>query len=1182
MSYLQRVISKLKKYEFGNNSMKLLARNQCLELFFNGQRLTGDIRLHSALLVNGSWYSSAQGVWQVAKKDEFLFITIDWKKIPLRQIWQFRKIDNGFNWLVYMDVKESIKIEKMLCGIMLRQDYENWMSSTEEGSFPAFNKSWENIFLQDVKSKLLGVKNTQNLPAVIFENLQHGELLLQNSPEIFQSRGLRIEMDNHNEQLEINRYKPFNINMYLFDAPEKTKEFLDQKTRQLLEQRQLKEGKLKLELEHSNIHVYWDGARLTTNQGLNAALMVNDEWFDSSKAIWKIERINEQCIYIDIDWRPLPIKQSWQLIINNGNSFSWKVKTKLKDNRVDMISKMSLGMVLNPDYKQWLGGYESGSFPSAFGPWQEMIEDFADGAIGLKNTEHLPGILYKNENGYQAKLLVQNGDKQAKARFLQSILADGFEFSQQIKIVEDKNLIEELIKSKMDDEIMRRGISADNLKLVCANGKVRLFWREKEITADIGLHSAVCSGGRWYDSGKMKWMINKISDKRLEIDVDFNPFPAVQKWILDFSQEGDAFSWDISMKLSKPVEITEHKAGIILNSEYKEWFNSFEEGKFPEKFSYWHDIIRNRDGETFGVYPADGQPGVMFTVDEKHLSLIQNTDEKISGRVFQGQVKETEETKHYQVQEFNCFSGGFEFVKERRLIAEHKNKVQPLSYKSESVYLYSNDFFLHNRIAQVDDFKSKIKKIEDLIKKNADFDITIGVCRYNFFKLEEILKFALSLRGKKMDLRSFKLNIFPLRRLRRNFIEYLEQLKKIAETEGGIKFALIEEDLFKMMTAVCSQSDAGNERQLLRLLGVLCEHAFIGPQIVVMDPYHRCNANCVHCWVHTPGVSHPKEYYEMKLEYEKFKKIADDLGDLMVDLIIFQGDGEPLMYNRFFDLVQYAREKGIQVSFFTNGILMDKVNTEKALQNEISEIFCSLPAGTAKTFAKINTKQTEKTFDLILSNLKQLCKMKKKKAGNKPRLIMTHVVHTMNAHELEEMAKVDMEIGADVMRFYLIRLDENIEFLKLTNDDLVKIKASMKKIKEMAKGKDIELLDTTDFQLDNFEQKSGSWSGNVFLEKGCTLGWNFCLIPASGEVSFCCHLRTVGYLDKKSFKDIWTSEEYKRFRYQAKFLSENANAKFLNGTSLFDDYCKNCDTHQVIRDVWDQFKLYKLDGFFSG
>jgi MoaA/NifB/PqqE/SkfB family radical SAM enzyme len=1178
--FIRKVFSKLQKIKFGDEPLKLICRDNRIKLYSCNQELTADICLHTSLLVNNNWVSSQQGIWQIDKKDNGLSVTIDWEQIPVRQIWQFKKNEGGFNWIVYLDVKEKIKIDKMLCGIILKQDYETWISSTDKGNFPSFNNSWENIFLQDPRGKLLGVENTENSPAVIIENLQHGDLLLQNSPQGLQSRALRIQVDSSNREFIPQRYKPFNTNLHVLNSARVLEDFLRKKNKQFFEARRLKEGKLELLLENSTVQLYWDGKKLTANQGLHAAIQINDEWFDSEKALWNIERINDQCIYIDIDYRPLPIKQSWQLTIKNNNSFNWKVKTDVAESNKKLITKMSLGLILDKAYRQWFGGYESGVFGEQFSGWQQLIEEKPSGVVGVKNTPELPGIVFENEQDSNNNLLVQNGNKDAQARFLQSAGMQKVEFSQTVRLLEKSDDIEQIIKDNMDQQIMEKGICTGKLKLICDKGKVRIFSSGKEITADIGLHSAVCSGGRWHDSGKMNQQLNKLSDKKLRLNVDFSPFPAVQTWDLEFDGQGD-LNWDITTKLTQPVDLDEYKSGIILNQKYRKWFNSFEQGGFPEKFSYWHDIIRNRDGETFGIYPADGQPGVMFTVDKNHLSLIQNTDEKIKGRVLQGQVKQADEAKHFEPSEFKSFSGKLRFVDTDKDIEEHLKQVQPLVFENEDVYLYAENAFLHNRIAGVDDFEEKVKKIKALYQKDNNLSITIGVSRYNFYKLEQVLKFAFSLLGKKIDIRDFKLNIFPLNRLRRNFIEYLEELKKIAKHHGGVDFVLTDKDLFKIIVSISAQADSGNERQLLRLMGVMCEHAFIGPQIIVIDPYHRCNANCVHCWVHTPGVKHPKSYYDMQLDTESFRPMADDLAELMVDLIIFQGDGEPLMNRSFFEMVEYARNKGIQVSFFTNGILLDRENAQKAVDNQITEIFCSLPAGTAKTFAKINTKQTEQTFGNILENLKYLNKIKQKNPDKHPRLVMTHVIHNQNAHELVEMAQNDIDIGADVMRFYLIRLDENIEFLKLSKEDLKSIKAQLEEIKQMVKGKKIELLDTTDFQLENIKEDTGSWSADVFVKKGCTLGWNFCLIPASGEVSFCCHLRTVGYLKDKSFKQIWNSEDYQRFRYQAKFLKDNPETRFLNGTPMFDEYCQHCDTHQVIRDVWDQFKLYDLESFID-
>ncbi|MFH2136939.1 MAG: radical SAM protein [Candidatus Omnitrophota bacterium] len=1177
---LKRLISKIAKCEFKNQNKRILIKEQRIHLGCGEDIMTGDLGVHTALLVNNIWYSSADGVWQVDLKKDSLHITVDWRDIPIRQLMVFKRETTGFNWTVYMDVKQRVQIKKMLAGIMVGQLYEEWFSGVEDGVFPAFNNAWENIFLQDEKGKIFGVNKNNDLPGIIYENLQQGSLLLQNSPNSNLIRALRVEVNNCEEFFDPNRYKIFNTAIHIFEDKQEQDEFRAEKNKQLLCLRQLEEGNLRLSFEDNSVHLFWKGVQLTSKQGLHTALMLNNEWFDSSKCEWKVERINDQCIYINIDWRPLPIKQTWQVNLINGYSFRWQVINHLKDNRDDLVKIKTLGVVLRADYQKWFGGYETGDFPNSFDRWQEMISDVPDGAVGVKQCAAYPAVMLKNVADNRAGLIVQNGDNTSGSRHLQAVQDenDG-NFAQEISIIEDAQQVDDYVQKRMNNEIMRNGIGMEHLKLLADKQKIRVFWQEKELTTDIGLHTAIHSSGCWYDSGKMKWLVKKITEKNLQITVDFSPFPAVQVW--DLSLEGkDTIDWDVEMELKNPVEIEERKAGIILNGEYTRWFNSFEEGMFPEKFGFWHDIVRNRDGETFGTYPHKDLPGVMFSIDASHLSLIQNADENIKGRVLQAQIVEAEQTKQYPAKKFSCFKGKIKLVKDEGDIAIYKQNAHPLLAKAEAVYIYGDSAGLHDRITGVKEFDKKIEIIDELRTKGQEVRVAIGVSRYNFFKLNEIGQFVADKLGYPLDMRSVQLNIFPLKRLRRNFIEYLDELKKLLGQIGNVELVLADNELFELITAVCSQADSGNERQLLRLLGVISEHAFIGPQIIVIDPFHRCNANCVHCWVHTPGVFHPEEFYDIKLDFDRFKSIADDLSELLVDLIIFQGDGEPLLYDKFFDMVRYARKKGIKVSFFTNGILLNKEIAREVIDLGVEEIFCSLPAGIPETFGKINTKQKPEILTKILENLKYLSALKKQAGKENPRLIMTHVIHTMNARELMAMAKNDIDIGADIVRFYLVRLDENIEFLKLKPEDIKAVQDILPEIKELFEKNNIKFLDTTEFQLNNFEQETGSWSKNVFLENGCTLGWNFCLIPASGEVSFCCHLRTVGFLNKSTFKEIWISPEYDRFRYQAKFLNQNKDAKFLNGHPLFDDFCEHCDTHQVIRDVWDQFKLYNLERFF--
>ena len=172
----------------------------------------------------------------------------------------------------------------------------------------------------------------------------------------------------------------------------------------------------------------------------------------------------------------------------------------------------------------------------------------------------------------------------------------------------------------------------------------------------------------------------------------------------------------------------------------------------------------------------------------------------------------------------------------------------------------------------------------------------------------------------------------------------------------------------------------------------------------------------------------------------------------------------------------------------------------------------------------------------------------------------------------------DCTIKPDSVRYYLIRLDVMNRFLQLRPEHVDSIKADVPKIADILHKKEIEFVDNFEFQLGNYDEKTGAWSKGFFLKHGCTVGWYFNLIPARYDMSFCCHLRTVGYVDKKSYKDVWFSKEYKRWRRQAKHLKGNVNAKFLNGQILYDEHCDHCDNHQTILRNIRQLKeldLYK-------
>ncbi len=766
------------------------------------------------------------------------------------------------------------------------------------------------------------------------------------------------------------------------------------------------------------------------------------------------------------------------------------------------------------------------------------------------------------------------------------------------KKLEETHIRKELRRIKM------RMISNGDLKIWLDDAsRLRLFYKNVELTKGYGLSSSILSEGVWHHSHETVFEAEKISENQMRIFVFFPGIPIHQEWLIKIDSR-ESISYEVNTELIDNMRIDNLKADFFISKSYFRRVYKLEDVVFPQEFNASWNILSNMPKDNFigctslkPEYPSiclESSSGV------KNLFSAGNTDFVLSSRVLEAQIEEIDEYlkpgvyEHFkihiqfypdksvledmlakirtqkQLEEENRKKGVFEYFK--------KEPADLLSCKEGCIYLYGDSDLLHDKISGVPgDFNKIIGKIKKIAGKGSFY---IGVSRYNFFCLHVIAQYIADIIGQRIDLRSLNITFLPGCNLYASFGIYLNELTRRL-SQHKIYFYLKDTGLLELLETISSQADQYNERDLLRLLGVIAEHPFIGPQTIVLDTYHQCNTDCVHCWIHTPRRKNPGQIRELEMDINLYKQIIDDAAKILCDEIIIQGDGEPMLDDRFMEMITYARNKGLKVLFFTNGILLDKKKAAEIINLEINEIFCSLPAGTAKTYALINSKQSENSFSLIEKNLKNLIGMRNNAGRSKPLLQMTHVIHNLNYHEIEEMARFDASIGADKVRFYLVRLDNNIKPLKLKSSHIKSIQESLERIEPFLKAKGIELQDNIHFQLQHYNPESGDWSGETFSNMGCPVGWFFSLALFKGEVSMCCHLRIVDILKEKSFAQIWDSVRYNEVRIYAKYLNKHKNEHFLNGRKLFDDSCRHCDTHQVILRINQLMNKYHLDKFYQ-
>ena len=107
------------------------------------------------------------------------------------------------------------------------------------------------------------------------------------------------------------------------------------------------------------------------------------------------------------------------------------------------------------------------------------------------------------------------------------------------------------------------------------------------------------------------------------------------------------------------------------------------------------------------------------------------------------------------------------------------------------------------------------------------------------------------------------------------------------------------------------------------------------PREIMIEVESRCNFNCKFCFNKN---SFAKQGRDIKtFTTSQVKKIINTIAKAEVKIVRFTG-GEPLLRKDIFELMEYAKSKGLKVRLNTNGSLINNKGVVKKLNNLISSI----------------------------------------------------------------------------------------------------------------------------------------------------------------------------------------------------------------------------------------------------
>jgi MoaA/NifB/PqqE/SkfB family radical SAM enzyme len=156
-----------------------------------------------------------------------------------------------------------------------------------------------------------------------------------------------------------------------------------------------------------------------------------------------------------------------------------------------------------------------------------------------------------------------------------------------------------------------------------------------------------------------------------------------------------------------------------------------------------------------------------------------------------------------------------------------------------------------------------------------------------------------------------------------------------------------------------------------------------------IETTRRCNLDCIMCMRTNLGDQ------DLMLDLDGFK-VALDSGDF--DHAALHGWGEPLLNPAVFDMVAYARTRGVRTEITTNGTLVMKM-LDRILASGLDTLVIGLSARDA--------------IPVIMPPLLHLMQERDIRGLTGPDIYLDIVIHSGNAHQIGELLRFGESIGAN-------------------------------------------------------------------------------------------------------------------------------------------------------------------------
>ncbi|RMH34547.1 MAG: radical SAM protein [Nitrospirae bacterium] len=271
------------------------------------------------------------------------------------------------------------------------------------------------------------------------------------------------------------------------------------------------------------------------------------------------------------------------------------------------------------------------------------------------------------------------------------------------------------------------------------------------------------------------------------------------------------------------------------------------------------------------------------------------------------------------------------------------------------------------------------------------------------------------------------------------------------------------------------------------------------PVHVTVEPTNACNLRCPVC--ETGNRSMARDTGMMSLE--NFCRLTNEISPY-TSVMMFYFMGEPFLNKNAYEMIRYARSKGLYVETCTNG---DFVDAKGVIYSDINKISFQIGGMTQKTHEVYRVRGD---LARTLANLEALIEERRRHPESNVQIEVGFIVMRHNEHEVPQFIRWAEEIGVDIANV---------------------IDPCVRTVEE---GKRMLPKDRKYWFYDEEAFNHGVLKPKVVPHNECTWIWNSVVINWDGSVVPCCRdpngLHVFGNAFEEPLRKIWNAEPLRAFR----------------------------------------------------